>query len=184
VYSVEPLYEAHLSHPDPDLAFDQSLVGSWSRLDDDCLWTLTIAANQRAYKLTMAPAPECKSDEKTTRYEGHLLKLDGHRFLDVRPQSDGVCDLCLPLHSFFLVSQESDSFTLIPVDDTWLTQAIDSKRVALAHLQHQDRSHTEPPDPVVLTAPSNELKDFMRKYADDKAVFKTDSDHNFTFKRK
>lgn len=175
VYSVEPLYEERLfSHPDPDLTFDQNLLGSWWHTDTDnnCLWTLTFAAHQQAYELTMAPASNCKGEEKTSKYEGHLVKLDNHRFLDIGPESTEVCDLCLPRHSFFLLTQEADTLALIPVDDEWLKDAIAQDKVTLAHLS----------DSLTLTATSKDLKAFVRKYADDKAAFKPDP--NFAFKRK
>jgi len=179
VYSIEPLYEKGLSHADPDLIFDQSLVGAWTQLDNDCLWILTITANQPAYEMNMAPAPECKTEEKATNYEGHLVKLGSHRFLDVSPRSREVCDLCLPLHTFFLVSQENETIGLVPLDRDWLAQATTDKKVSLTHLATQESY-----DAITLTASSRELKEFVRKYADDKAAFKPDSGVKLKFKRR
>jgi len=135
VYSVEPLYEERSASPDPDLTFDQTLVGSWGQADEDCIWILTISAEEQRYALTMAPAPECKTSQKATAYEGHLVKVGSHRFLDVFPQSDEVCDLCLPLHSFLLVSQEADRLALIPVEHDWLWQAMQEQKVGLPIFQ-------------------------------------------------
>jgi hypothetical protein len=175
VYSVEPLYEENLAHPDPDLTFEQSLVGSWlpTHPDTDCPWTLAIAAEKQVYELTTAPAPNCKSEEKSSRYVGHVIKLDNHRFFDIIPNSAEVCDLCLPLHSFFLISQENDTLALIPVDDDWLNAAIAQKSVTLPHLSAHN---------LTLTASSKDLKAFVRKYADDKAAFKPEP--NLVFKKK
>jgi hypothetical protein len=55
VFSVAPLYEENLAHPDTDLEFDQNLVGSWWHADKECLWTLTVSAQQKkaAYDLTV-----------------------------------------------------------------------------------------------------------------------------------
>jgi hypothetical protein len=128
----------------------------------------------------MPPAPECKSDEKTTRYEGHLVKLESHRFLDLSAHSDEVCDLCLPLHSFLLVSKENDSLALIPVERDWMSRALTEKKVVLDHLRSQNSSYGA----VILTAPSRELKRFVLKYADDKAAFKPDSEVKLKFKRR
>jgi len=186
VYSTEPLYEEHLPKPDPDLIFDQTLVGSWGQVQNDCPWILTILGNQQAFELTMAPGPECKTEDKATRYEGHLVNLDKHRFLDIAAQSDDVCDLCLPLHTFLLVSQENDNLVLVPIDLDWMTQALTAKKVVLDHLQRKESSHEVliAHDAVVLTASSKELKEFARKYADDKAVFKSDSDATLKFRRR
>ena len=183
VYSVEPLYEENLGHPDPDLTFDQTLVGSWLNMDtdNDCLWTLVVAAEQQVYELTMVPASNCKGEEKTTRYEGHLLKLDKHLLLDVAPNSADVCDLCLRRHTFFLISQENHTLALIPVNDDWLNAAIAQKKVTLAHLV-DDRGMREVTNDVTLTASSRDLKAFVRRYANDKVAFKPDS--ALVFKKK
>ncbi|HEY6339454.1 MAG TPA: hypothetical protein VIW68_13250 [Candidatus Sulfotelmatobacter sp.] len=180
VYSVNPLYEDNLPKPDPDLVFDASLVGSWGHMDDSCLWILTVGGGGAPYGMTMTPSTGCKSDEKTTKYAGHLVKLGNHRFLDFSPESGEVCDLCLPLHSFFLVSQENDSLALIPIDVQWLSQAINQRKVGLAHLPSKNSTD----DAVVLTATSEALKEFVRKYADDKAAFKPDSDATLKFKKR
>jgi len=55
VFSINPLYEDNLGKPDPDLFFDQALLGSWRGADEDCPWILTIAAKEQAYGLTAAP---------------------------------------------------------------------------------------------------------------------------------
>jgi hypothetical protein len=175
VYSVEPLYEENLDHPDTDVVFDQSLVGSWWQADDDCVWTLTFSAPQKsepAYEFTVSPAPDCKTKEKASRYNGHVVKLDSYHFLDVNPWSEDVCDLCLPLHNFFLISQQNDTLAFTPVDPDWLEEAFAQNKVTLAHLN----------DGLKLTASSKDLKAFVRKYANDEAVFKPVP--GLTFKRK
>jgi hypothetical protein len=154
-------------------------MGSWGQLDGDCLWILTVTGDQKSYGLKMAPAPECKGEEKTTEYVGHLVTLGNSRLLDVHPMPDEVCDLCLPLHTVFLVSQEADTLNLIPMDHDWLDQAMADKKVTLTRLE---RSRLF--DPVTLTASSKELKEFIRKYAGDKAAFKADSDAKLKFKRR
>jgi hypothetical protein len=181
VFSVEPFYEEEgfSSHPDPDLIFDPTLMGSWGQLDNDCLWILTISGDEKSYGLKMAPAPECKRDEKATEYVAHMVKVGNSRMLDVQPMPDEVCDLCMSLHTVFLVSREGDVLNFIPLDPEWLSQAITDKKVTLARLE----SHRMFP-PVTLTASSKELKEFVRKYADDKAAFKANPDVKLKFKRR
>ncbi len=69
VFSVEPLYEENLAHPDTDLEFDQNLVGSWWHADEECPWTLAVSVHQKeaAYDLTETAGPECKTGEGETR---------------------------------------------------------------------------------------------------------------------
>ncbi len=175
VYSVNPLYEADLS----DVTFDQSLVGSWGQMDDKCLWLLTIAAHQQTYELTVSPAAECKSQEQPMRFEGHLVSVDNHRFLDVSPQPDEVCALCMPMHEFLLISQERDTLSFVELDEDWIKQAMKEKKVRLAHLGGRGDFEN-----VTLTASPKELKKFVRKYADDKTAFKPDPDGKLKFKRR
>jgi hypothetical protein len=173
VYSINSLYEDNLAKPDPDLFFDQVLLGSWG-IENDCPWVLTIAANQQVYDLTWAPSPQCKNEGKTSKYEGHLVKLDNHVFLDATPEQDEVCEACLPLRSFFLVRVERNSLALTPINYEWLKESVEQKTVTLENLP--DRP------PEILVASSKELKAFMRKYADDKSAFQPSA--TLMFKRK
>lgn len=166
VFSINPLYEEN-STKDPDLTFDERLIGSWGRMDDGCMWTLTIKAEQQVYELTSMPAPECKNDEKAARYEGHLVKLNAHYFLDVAPRHEDVCDLCIPVRSILLVQLDGRSLAFAPIDYNWLKKAIESKTVSLQVLP--DRDYT-------LASPTEALKEFVRKHADDSAVFEPDPD--------
>jgi len=179
VYSVEPLYDANASQPDSSLTFDQSLLGSWTQTDKECKWILTVSGDRQSYQMVMAPAADCKTEDKTTRYEGHLLKLGTSLVIDVTPESDDVCELCLPLHSFLLVLLENDSLTFVPMDHDWLAQAMKEKKLDLAELARHG-----PYDAVVLTSSSKQLKEFVSKYAGDKSAFNSEADHGLTFKRK
>jgi len=164
VSSMNPLYEDEfLSKPDPDLVVDQAFVGHWRIQDKECPKILTITNKESVYHLTAAPSPQCKSEEKTYRYEGHLVKLDGHIFLDLGPEPDEVCEMCFPQHHIFLARIEKSSFSLTPLDDEWLKTSIAQKIVVI---------QTLPARPEVVTAPSKELKEFVRKYADDQSAFK------------
>jgi hypothetical protein len=191
VYSLNPLYDTGIAR-DPDVVFDQALIGAWGRLDGSCQWTLTVNTSPDAYQMTIAPGQGCSDDEKKKSYEAHLVRVDTHRFLDVAARSEEVCDLCLPLHSIFLLaqekSQEGESLTLTPLDITWMTQALNSKRAVLPHLPHQGPARPSEvlraSDAVYLTASSTELKKFVAKYADDKAAFRADSEAVIKFKRK
>jgi hypothetical protein len=148
-FSVNPQYEENLSKPDPDLTFDPTVVGSWGRVDDACLWILTITANGQTYEFTLGPSPQCKNDAETTRYEGHLVKLGTHLVLDVSPRHEEVCFSCMPLQSLLLVEADKDSFKLTPIDDEWLKKSIEQKREALSVL---------PGDSDVLTSSTSDLK--------------------------
>jgi len=164
VSSINPLYEeSFLFKVDPDVILDPSFEGNWGVEDEGCQWTLEIIAKEKAYNLTMTPSSKCKPGEKTSKYEGRLVKLDSHVFLDLVPDQEVVCDLCLPLHNLFLANIEKASLSLAPIDYEWLQKSADQKTLTLQTLSGR---------PDVITSSSKELKDFVRKYADDKSVFK------------
>jgi hypothetical protein len=180
VMSINPLYEEHLfGHSDPDLTFDQNLVGSWWQPKEGCL--LKIAAADEKYAVEYVTPKQkqgegCALDEgQTVRMEGRLVKLDAHRFLDVAPRSDDVCFSCLPMHQIYLMALDKDSLTLTPIDGDWLKQGVEQNKVVVATLP-DDNDHDS------LAATTKDLKDFYRRYADDQAAFKPVP--NLAFKRK
>jgi hypothetical protein len=174
MFSIRPLFDGP---SDPDLTFDQNLVGAWGHVAEGCQWTLSFAASARAYDLIMEPGAGCKGDEKATHYLGYLIKLDNHRFLDAEPSQRAVCDLCLAAHTFMLLSLENNNLVLTPLDGDWLFQAIKDKKVVLAHVGGEGEYID-----MTLTAQPAELKAFLRKYVDDKAAFKPNTSLAFTKK--
>lgn len=174
VSSINPLYEDELfSKPDPDIVLDPRFEGTWSfKQDEDCLGVLTITAKENVYHMTAALSSQCKSEEKPSKYEGHLVKLDTHVFLDVGPEPNDVCEMCLPQHHILLARIEKGSFSLTPIDDEWLKTSIGQKTLTIQTLSGK---------PEILTASSRALKEFVRKYADDKSAFKPVPE--FTYKR-
>jgi hypothetical protein len=123
-FSLEPLFDGP---SDPDLIFDQNLVGAWGDIAEGCQWAPTVQANARAYDMTMSPGAGCKGDEKTERFLAYLGKLDNHRFLDVEPNGRDTCSLCLGVHTFALLSLDNDKLVVTPLDGDWLLQSIKDK---------------------------------------------------------
>ena len=170
-YSLEPLFDGA---SDPDLIFDQSLVGAWGHLAEGCQWTLTIAASVRAYDMTMSPGTGCKSDEKATHYLTYLVKVDSHRFLDVSPKQSEVCDLCLAMHTFAQLSLENNALSVTPLDGDWLDRAVKDKKIVVAHVGGDGEVD------ITLNAQPAELKGLLRTYVNDKAAFKPSTRLVFT----
>ncbi|MGA7926643.1 MAG: hypothetical protein WCA20_11640 [Candidatus Sulfotelmatobacter sp.] len=178
MFSLQPLFDGG---SDPDLIFDESLVGAWGHEAEGCQWTLTVQASVRAYDMAMAPGAGCKTDdktdEKTTRYLAYLVKVDNHRFLDVSPKQSEVCDLCLSVHTFALLSLENNTLSLTPLDGDWLDKTIKEKKVAMAYVGGE-RTDID----ITLNAQPAELKTLLRTYANDSAAFKPSGRLVFTRK--
>jgi len=175
VSSTEGLNEGDYLQRDADLTFDPSLIGTWEVTEDKCITTLTVTTEHQAYDLKAAHRGEgcSEAESKPNYYSAQLFKLDDHLFLDVSPRPDGVCEMCLPLHSIFLAKPEKDSLSLTPIDSEWLKKALEQKTVTLA---------TRPGDTDTLTASPKDLKAFCRKYAGNREVFKPSP--GFIFARK
>jgi hypothetical protein len=174
VSSISPLYEEssidHLVPEDHDVAFDQTLMGSWSVTDDKCTTLLTIASKNKVYDLQSTEQGEGCSGDKSHR-QATLVKLDAYYFLDVSPIAEDVCDMCLAKHDIFLVKFDKTTLSLTPIDSDWLKKSIDAKTVTLATLAG---------DTDTITASSTELKAFCRKFAENTEVFR----YAMMFKRK
>jgi len=70
-----------------------------------------------------------------------------------------------------------NKLALTPLDGDWLDQAIKDKKVVLDHVGGEGEYID-----MTLTARPAELKEFLRKYADDKAAFKPND--NLVYTRK
>jgi hypothetical protein len=85
VDSLNPLYT------DKDLAFDESLLGSWVGPDNGEDGVLQFVARdedgKKSYSLVMTEKDKDSDGYKRTVYRAHLVKLNGHQFLDVIPET-------------------------------------------------------------------------------------------------
>jgi hypothetical protein len=167
VTSINGLYEeSTIDNPytDPDLVFEQSLIGSWVHSDDKCTTLLTIASEKEVYNLRSTDQGEgCDTQDKPYRYQARLVKLDTYYFLDVSPMDDDVCNMCLAKHNIFLAKFDKATLSLTPIDSDWLKKSLAAKTISLATLAG---------DTDTLTASSADLKSFCRRFAADEAVFK------------
>ncbi len=138
------------SHPDPDVVFDQTLIGSWTTTDDKCPTLLTISAKEQIYDLQLAEQGEGCSQDKPHR-QAQLVKPDTRYFLDVSPMDDAVCDMCVAKHNILLVKFDKATLTFTPIDSDWLKKSIEAKTVTLS---------TVAGDTDTITASSKDLKAF------------------------
>ncbi len=126
--------------------------------------TINITADNGEYLARETSEGEkcTEEDKKGNDYRGKLYKLDRHLFLDVTARSQDVCRVCVPVHWIFRITIEKDLLALAPINSDWLRAGFESKTPRLATLGNESD---------VVTATARELKDFCRKYADDKEAF-------------
>jgi hypothetical protein len=170
-----PVMSLHPLYTEKDVVFEERLLGRW--VDDpnssETIWEFNrIEEPNNAYNLVF-------SDEegKKGSFVAHLLKLQNRLFLDVYPSEppweiEDPNKLELPYNSFFLIPVH----TFIKIDfngpqlKMWLTNDEEMKK--LLKEEPSAVKHTFIEDKLILTAPTNELQNFVLKYADDKRVFK------------
>jgi len=181
VMSIHPLYE-DVSPKDPDIVLDKDLAGSWSLTDGKCTTILTVAAAKgEIYDFrAVAEGEGCSDPGKETRQQARLVKLDSYYFLDVSPREEDVCATCLALHWISLARFDKDALTLTPIDSDGLNKLLQAGTVHLKILPEDP--NLIPERPMTLTALSKDLKNFCRKFAGNKKVFKPESTE--MFKRK
>jgi len=172
--SLHPLYT------EKEVIFEQKLLGTWGDpKESDETWTFT-QGSRNAYRLVIrnegleaadsAPGPGEYSliteidPVRDGIFEVHLLKLDGHMFIDIYPEEPEIGNELfkahvIPAHSFARVKISSDSFSLALFNAGWLEESIKHGRVKI---DHTDRDNT-----VVLTAKTAELQDFILKHIDE-----------------
>jgi hypothetical protein len=175
ITSITGLDEGGWDSVDHDRTFDPSLLGAWGVTSENCAVTMKITAKGDEYTLTeTGKGKGCwKGKKKELYYRGILFKLDSHLFLDLSARPEDVCEMCRPKHEIYLMRIEKDAFSMTPIDSDWLKKAVEDKTVTMATL---------PGDTDTITASPKELKDFCRKYADNKEAFKPIPD--FAFSRK
>jgi hypothetical protein len=95
VDSLNPLYT------DKDIAFDESLLGSWVGSDNGAGGVLEFIAHDedgsKGYLLVMTDKNKESGTYKKAIYQVHLVKLNDRLFLDVTPQSFETSSNSYPL---------------------------------------------------------------------------------------
>jgi hypothetical protein len=155
VPAVEPFYATD------DLIFDPALVGTWTADGSAGRWHIARSGDR-----SLVLSHESHGERKT--FEGHLFQLGPHRFLDLEPRIPvGEDDVhwahYLPLHTVLRVWLDGDVLQLGPLSRDWLD----------AELERGDRSiaHRRTTSGVVLTGSTAELRELLRRIADDPRAF-------------
>ena len=152
--SLQPLYTEN------DLVFEPSLVGRWGDPDDDRndQW-LFEAAGEDAYTLTII-----EDGQPEATFEGRLLRLKDHLFLDLFPKSaagknDFLDSHLVPAHSFWRVEVNDETLRLGILKREWLEVELREGRL---NLPHEARN-----DVLVLTVATSELQAFVLSHLEE-----------------
>jgi len=148
--SLKPLFH------EKDVFFDPNLVGIWTPSDSNETWEFSKLPDANAYKLVIT------DDGKTGTFAAGLGKIDNNLFLDVFPNGENKNDNdwyrehLLGMHSFMLVRQIEPTLQIALVDGEKVAKIIKADPNAVGHIKNDDR--------IILTADTNDLRDFVIDY--------------------
>jgi hypothetical protein len=155
--SLHPLYT------NDELIFEGQLIGKWSSEKD--IWEFRQTEGQK-YEVTVLTA------YKQGRFEGHLVRLEGMIFLDVFPQ---LSEQLKSKYNEFYMSHFIRTHSFIKVDQiepTLRLRQMDMNRVG-DMLKHDPDllKHEVIDDRVILTAPTEQLQEFILNHTNTEGVF-------------
>ena len=170
-YSLHPLYEDDDQH----LTYDPAPEGTWQQTGNECqTCRLLISGDSRAqqYTLQLIDLQKAKcncgsADGPEIKFEGHLVQLGSHRFLDAVSQSDAEGMDAIPAHNIFKITAEGDSLSLMALSDDWLCHTPEAEQARLGECMDGD---------FVFTATTEVLQDFVQNHAEDEGVFPSPGD--------
>jgi hypothetical protein len=133
--------------------FEPSLLGTWVEAGNEGHKTTLVfeKAKDSSYDIRVTE----DSDNKETKYSGHLGKLGGSYYLDYRSSDSAQADLYIPVHCVMQFTLGSDELKIrTPDDNAW------EEAAKADHLKGLGVAWTEDKD-LVLTAPSADLQAFL-----------------------
>jgi hypothetical protein len=107
-------------------------------------------------------------DEKRAEFAVHLIKLGKNYYLDFFPVKYNIPHVMLdmqlmPAHIFGKIEFVNNNIVMNWFDGDFLTNMIDSNKIKISHKMLDDN--------ILLTANTEELQKFVRKYGDNPRAF-------------
>lgn len=170
VKSVHPFFR------EADVVYRKELEGTWTDQDKN-RWRI----HQNPFKQNSYEMHYSKNGRDVTLM-GHLFNLDGEMYLDMIPSGDNsedmeVFDLHLvPTHSIAKVSKLTGTELLIKwFNEEWLRKMFTENRIKISHELVMDENPQSKDDGFyLLTASTEELQKFVKKYGNDEAAYDDD----------
>jgi len=168
VRSLYPLFT------EEDICFNPKLVGTWTEKDGKNVWIFQ-KSGEKNYELSYFQAEYGDVLGKmergdTAKFTAQLGKLGKYYFLDISPGEtntkvkNGFYNFhLLPVHSISRIWIEGDTLRLSLLDNDWLKKMIDNNAFKISHSRINDQ--------IILTASTEELQDFVVRYAENNKAF-------------
>ncbi|MEP7371847.1 MAG: hypothetical protein ABI675_00575 [Chitinophagaceae bacterium] len=181
-------------HPiftEKDLVFDPRLTGNWKKIKDSSiatyrqatakdLQTLSPVLQHNANKIYILEEEDAKNKTRSTYY-AFLVKLGKYYYLDYYPSGlkenqsadEFFAAHYIPMHSIYRVKFNGNlSFDLQQLDGGYLEKLIRNKKIRLRHEVTDDGNY-------VITAPTEELQQYLIKYSDVPEAYSKDNSESY-----
>ena len=172
VMSLHPFFT------DTDSVFEKAIIGTWG--DKAGKATLTFKQfGANAYRVIyvqseVSAAPGGKKEGgEPGEFEGHVGKINGTLFLDLYPdkdswnrlKNDALAVHLAPTHTISKVWMEGDKLMVASLDHDWLKDLVARNGTLIAHEMVEGA--------IVLTASTESLQEFLKKYSSEPKAFPT-----------
>jgi hypothetical protein len=168
IFSLHPLYE------DADLLYEPTLLGLWQDKEDGDEFVAFEMMEDNRYLFRYMEGEKGGSITEisdTVSFEAGLLRIGNHYFLDLYPYYEGNRDESyflfrnfVPTHSFLKIEWKTDEIVLYMFEADRMKKLFAQNRIRIKHEIIND-------DYIVITASTQDLQQFIKKYADDSAAF-------------
>ena len=168
VWSLHPLYD------DQHIAFEEKLLGTFTedKEDTNITWEFTRADEPNTYQLIYSSVSKDEPNGMKGLFEAHLVKLDGHLFLDIFPSNDELKQMKWSINLFFMLHVHT--FAKVEIVDSqlniWLSDDDGLKKLLKQDPNAIKHELVEGGEPV-LTASTGQLQEFVLKHVDDSRIF-------------
>lgn len=151
--SLQPLFTEN------DVTFNPAILGTWVNKGD--LYTFR-QSREKNYEVVVHDTSSGRND--SVAYAVQLGKLGNSWFLDSFFSGDPGDFHLLSMHIISKVEfQSADSFTVSSLESDWLKKKIDDGSVTISHVERDGD--------IILTATTQELQQFVSRYANDSGAF-------------
>lgn len=154
--SLHPLYT------EDKLDFREEILGEWK--NDKETWAFS-RGEGKYYELAFS------DEDERAEFKVHLVRLGNHYFFDFYntenrcSNDDGLAIApLLATHSFAKVVFDKNDMKIYFFDIEWLEKLFEQRKIRIKHEIMEE-------DIIVLTAPTADLQEFARKYAEEEQAF-------------
>jgi hypothetical protein len=175
-----------------DLVTDTRLIGNWEKAKDktkvvyrqpdaDEINNLSQALQKEAAKIYMLDEKDGQGNLKSTNY-AFMVKLGKYYYMDYYPagkkerqSSDHFfASHYIPMHSIYRIQfKNNNSFNVQRLDGGYLEKLIKNKQIRIKHEVMEDGG-------IFITAPTEELQQYLIKYSDVPEAYSNDNNDYYT----